>query len=72
VTSTVEVTQPHYDALQQSLEKLHLDRDSPNYDGMNPDVRSAKLDFLWSLTPAKALSPRHPDDNNNRVGDDVD
>jgi hypothetical protein len=30
-----------------------------------PDVLSVKLDFLRSLTPVEALSPRHVDDNDD-------
>jgi len=39
---------------------------------MNPDVLSVKLNFLRSLTPVEASSPRHPDDNDNRVDDGVE
>jgi len=69
---TVEVTQSHYNALQQRLEKLHPNRNSPEYDPTDPDVLSAKLDFLRSPTPAEASSSRHLDDNDNRVDDDVE
>jgi hypothetical protein len=49
----------------------HSDRDSPDHNGAKPDVRGVKLDFLRSLTPEEALSPRHPD-NDDRVDDDYD
>jgi hypothetical protein len=68
----VEVTQAHYAAFQERLKELHLNRDSPDYDGTKPDVLSVKLDFLRSLTPAEVLSPRHPDGNDDRVDDDDD
>jgi len=38
---------------------------------MAPDILSAKLNLLRSLSPAEA-SPQHPDDNDNRVDDDVE
>jgi hypothetical protein len=68
----VEVTQAHYAALQKRLKELHSDRDSPDYDGTKSDVLSVKLDFLRSLAPAEDLSPRHPNDNDDRVEDDDD
>jgi hypothetical protein len=52
--------------------ELHPDRDSPDYNGNKADVQNVKLDFLQSLTPAKDLSPQHPDDNDNRVDDGDD
>ena len=45
----VKVTQADYTALQERLNELHLDRDSPNYDGTSDDVLNAKLEFLRSL-----------------------
>jgi hypothetical protein len=66
------VTQAHYDVLQRRLKELHPDRDSPDYEGTQPDVLSVKLDFLRSLTPTEASSPRLPDGNDDRVDDDND
>ncbi|KAF8505817.1 hypothetical protein F5888DRAFT_1604032, partial [Russula emetica] len=68
----VEVTQAHYTALQKRLKELHSDRDSPGYNGSKLDVLRVKLDFLRSLTPEEALSPRYHDDNDDRVDDDDD
>jgi hypothetical protein len=56
--------------LQERLKELHSDRDSPDYDGTKPDVLRVKLDSLRSLTPAEALSPRHLEDDDDRVDDD--
>jgi hypothetical protein len=66
----VEVTQAHYAALQKRLKELHSDRDSPDYDGTRPDVLSVKLDFLRSLPPAEALSPRHDDYDSEASNED--
>ena len=66
---TVEVTRAHYDELQRRLKEQHPDRDTPTYDGRKHDVRSVKLDELRLVFPA-ANSPRHPDDNEDRVDDD--
>jgi hypothetical protein len=63
----VEVTQAHCAALHKRMKELHSDGDSPDYDGTKPDVLSVKLEFLRSLTPAEALSPR---DNDDRIDDD--
>jgi len=38
---------------------------------MAPDILSAKLNLLQSLSPAEP-SPQHPDDNDNQVDDDVE
>ena len=43
----------HYNTLQESLKVLHPDRDSLDYECSNPDVPSAKLEVLRSLTPAE-------------------
>ncbi len=66
----VEVTQAHYAALQKRLKELHSDRDSPDYDGTKTDVLSVKLDFLRSLPPAEALSPRHDDYDSEASNED--
>jgi hypothetical protein len=42
------------------------------YDGRSHDVLSDRLDILKPTTPAEALSPRHPDNNEDRVDDDDD
>jgi hypothetical protein len=68
----VEVTRVHYDALQDSLNRKYPDRDLAQYDAIGHDVLSDKLDILKPTTPAEALSLRHPDDNEDRVGDDDD
>ena len=65
----VEATQADYTALQKRLKEFHPDRDSPDYDSNKRDVLSIKLDFLRSLTPAEALSPRLFDDIDDRVDD---
>ncbi|KAH9978410.1 hypothetical protein BJV74DRAFT_888255 [Russula compacta] len=68
----VELTYAHYLDLQNRLKLQHSDRDSPDYDARNHDVLRDKLDFLRSIRPAEALSPRHPDNNDDRVGGDDD
>ena len=65
----MKVTQDHCIELQNRLKEQHPDRDSPEYDGREHNVLSAKLDFLRSITP---LPPRHPDNNEDRVDDDID
>ena len=65
---TVEVTQAHYDELQRRLKELHPDRDTREYDGRRHDVGSVKLDVLRLTLPTN--SPRHPDNNEDRVDDD--
>jgi len=65
----VKVNQAHYTELQRRLKEQHPDCDSPEYDGRKHNVRSVKLNFLRSITP---LAPRHPDNNEGRVGDDDD
>jgi hypothetical protein len=44
------------------------------YDGSSHDVLSDKLDILKPTIPAEALSPRHSDNNEDRVddGDDLE
>ena len=66
----VTVTRTHYDELQNLLEDLHKDRDSPGYDGRRWNVRDVKLNFLRSI---QRQAP-HPDGNDNQldVGDDDD
>jgi hypothetical protein len=61
---TKVVTRAHYDALQDSLNRKHPDRDLEEYDGRHHDVLSDKLDILKPTTgtAAEALS----------VDDDVD
>ena len=66
----MEVTQAHYAELQRRLQEEHPDRDSPEYDGFNHDVQSIKLDVLGLTFSAEALSPRHPNNNEDRAGDD--
>ncbi|KAH9997437.1 hypothetical protein BJV74DRAFT_883436 [Russula compacta] len=67
-----ELTYAHYLDLQNRLKLQHSDRDSPDYNASKHNVLSDKLDFLRSIHPADALSPRHPDNNDDRVGDDDD
>ena len=67
----VLVTQSHYDALQERLEEVHPDRDSPRYDGRKFDVQRIKHDILQFFTPAETLSPRLPDNNRVRGVEDV-
>ena len=67
----VTVTRTHYDELQNLLDDLHKDRDSPGYDGHQWDVQGVKLNFLLSIIRRQAP---HPDSNDNRrnVVDDDD
>ena len=64
----VEVTEMHFIELRNRLELQHSDRDSPGYDGRKRNVRDVKLDILRWIFPAN--SPRHRDDNEDRVDDD--
>ena len=68
----VEVTRAHYDALQDRLNRKYPDRDFEHHNDRCYDVLSDKLDILKLTTPAEALSPRHPDNNEDRVDDDDD
>ena len=68
----VEVTQTDYANLQERLKEQHPDRDLPEYNGEERNVRSVKLDVLRSISLAKALSPRRPDNNEDQVDDDDD
>ena len=68
----MEVTQAHYTELQKRLQEENPDRDSPEYDGFYHDVKSIKLDVLGSTFSAEAFSPRHPNNNEDRAGDDED
>jgi hypothetical protein len=68
----VEVTRAHYDELQDSLNLKYPDRDSEEYNGDGHYVISDKLDILKRTIPAEASSPRHTDNNEDRVDDDDD
>ena len=56
----VDLTYAHYVALQSRLKKHNADRDSPNYNAGNHNVRSVKLNFIYS---EEALALRHTDDD---------
>ena len=58
--------------MQKRPKERYSDRDSPDYDGKDPDVLNVKLDFLLSLTQVAYSSPRHPDDSASRVDGDGD
>jgi hypothetical protein len=68
----VELTRVHYDALQECLNRKYSDRGSAQYDGSINEVLSDKLDILKLITPTKAVSPRHTDNNEDEVDDDDD
>jgi hypothetical protein len=68
----VEVTRAHYDALQDRLNRKYPDRDFEHHNDRCHDVLSDKLDILKLTTPAEALSPRHPDNNEDRMDNDDD
>ena len=68
----MEVTQAHYTELQKRLQEENPDRGSPEYDGFYHDVKSIKLGVLGSTFSAEAFSPRHPNNNEDRAGDDED
>jgi hypothetical protein len=59
---------------KDSLNRKYSDRDLEEYDGSSHDVLSDKLDILKPTIPAEALSPRHSDNNEDRVddGDDLE
>ena len=62
----VVVTRGDYDTLQDILNQKFTERDSAQYDGIERDVLSDKLDFLRSLNPAET----HTVDNDDGIGDD--
>ena len=68
----VEVTQAHYTILQKRLQEKNPDRDSLEYHAFDHDVESIKLGVLGPTFPAEVVSPRHPDNNEDRAGDDED
>ena len=68
----MEVIRAHYDKLQGHLKKLNMDRNKPECDAVKHDVLSEKLKFFQSIAKDGALPPRHPDNNDIRVGDDDD
>ena len=71
----MEVTEAHYDALQERLKEQHPDRDSPDYDG-RANVLSTKLDVLRShhpvAPPPSPLGQRVPGNNHSPVDNDKD
>ena len=66
----VRVTQAHYDALQDSLNRKYPNRDLAQYDGEGRHVLSDKLDILNWTTPTEALSPHHTNNNEDRADND--
>jgi len=60
----VEVTQAHYDALQDRLNRQYPDRGTKGYNGSPNDVLSDKLGILKWTAPAEA------DNHEDRVDDD--
>ena len=60
----MEVTQAHYDALQDRLNRQYPDRGTKGYNGSPNDVLSDKLGILKWTAPAEA------DNHEDRVDDD--
>jgi len=69
----VKITQAHCAELGKRLKEQHSHRNLPECDGGEHNVQSVKqLDVLRLTFLENAASPRHPDNNEDRVGDDDD
>jgi hypothetical protein len=69
---TKVVTRAHYDALQDSLNRKHPDRDLEEYDGRHHDVLSDKLDILKPITGTAAEALSVDDDVDMEASNEVD
>ena len=69
-----KITQPHFAEKEKHLKEQHSDRNLPEYDCEEHNVQSVELelDVLRLTFPENAASPRHPDNNENRVDHDDD